>query len=74
MPLAAKVHIFDGKVGGNEEFVTGRNADYGTVIANALHHRAVQALVGEAPNAINQLLFAGNQDEVNYIEEKGLAA
>jgi len=74
MPLAAKVHVFNGKVSGDEEFVAGGKAHYRTVIADALYHGAIAASGGETANAPNQLLFTGNQDEVNYIEEKGLTA
>src|SRR6185503_7569584 len=74
MPLAAKVHVFNGKVSGDEKFVAGGKAHYRTVIADALHHGAIAASGGETANALNQLLFTGNQDEVNYIEEKGLTA
>jgi hypothetical protein len=74
MPLAAKMNVFNGKVSGDEEFVPGSEAKHSTVVADALHHRAVGAFSGEAANALDQLLFRGNQGEVKYIEEKGLAA
>jgi hypothetical protein len=74
MPLAAKMNVFDGKVGGEEEFVPGREAEYGTIVADSLRYGAVWAFGGETANALNQLLFTGNQGELNYIEKKGLAA
>jgi len=66
------MHVFNGKVSGDEKFVAGRNAHYRTVIANALYHGAIAASGGETANALNQLLFTGNQDEVNYIQTKEL--
>ena len=74
MPLAAKMNFFNGKVGGEEEFVPGSEAEYGTIVADSLRYGAVWAFGGETANALNQLLFTGNQGELNYIEKKGLAA
>jgi hypothetical protein len=72
MPLAAKVHVFNGKVSGDEKFVAGGKAHYRTVVSNALYHGAIAASGGETANAPDQLLFTGNQDEVNYIQTKEL--
>jgi len=52
--------------------VAGGKAHYRTVVANALYHGAIAASGGETANALNQLLFTGNQDEVNYIQTKEL--
>ena len=72
VPLPPKMHIFDGKVGGHQKLLSCGNAQNGAIIANAVDHRAIAAVAGKAPYAVNQRLFCGNQGEFKYSEKKRL--
>jgi len=56
VPMAAKVAVFKGEVGGNEELVVGRWFEDGTVVADAEADRAGQR--GAGADAVDDRQFA----------------
>ncbi len=73
VPVAAEMDVFDRKISGDEEFVAAGRVEDGTVVADSVGDGAIAALEGEAPDALNQLFFGGDQGEFKYSENKGLA-
>src|SRR5262249_61431804 len=59
VPLPAKVHIFDAKISCDQQLGAPCRLKKGTVVANALYHRAWSVrLAGELSNASDQLPFS----------------
>jgi hypothetical protein len=73
VPVAAEVDVFNRQISGDEELVAAGRAEDGTVVADSVDHGAIAALEGNAPDALNQRFFGGNQGEFKYSEKKGLA-
>src|ERR1019366_4879135 len=55
MPIPPEMHIFEGEVGGHQQFVSRRNPQHRAVIADAPHHRLASA--GRTADLLNQLLL-----------------
>ena len=58
--MPPEVHVFDGKVGRDQQIVSRRNAQHGAVVADPPHYRRPPA--GEMADVLNQLLFAHSPD------------
>ncbi len=59
MPLAAKVDVFYGEIGRDQELATAWWLKNGAIVANALHHWAgSRGRPGQLPDAFNQSPFS----------------
>jgi hypothetical protein len=56
MPCAAKVNVFQAKIGGDQKIVLGRGAQHGAVVADAAYQRA-GGRSGLAANSLNEFSF-----------------
>lgn len=61
VPLAAEVDVFNGEVSGDQDFVAGRRAQDGAVIADAANDGAIAARARQASNGLDQILFSCDQ-------------
>lgn len=71
VPLAAKMNLFYGEIGGDQELMAGRKPKNRAVIPDAANHSFVPAVAGKAANALNQLFFGRNQ-RLKYSKNKEL--
>ena len=61
VPFAAEVYVFNGEVGGDKQFVTGREAEDGAIVADATDNGFILTAVGEAADGGDKLFFGGDQ-------------
>ena len=57
MPGATEVNVFYRQVGGDEDFEARLGPQDGTVVANALEHRAIPARLGQAADRGDKCFF-----------------
>lgn len=56
MPVAPEMYVLNAEIGGDEDFVARRDAQYRTIVANAGYYRP--SSWRDPPNLLDQFAFA----------------
>jgi hypothetical protein len=68
VPGAAKMHVFDTEIGGNQQFRAGEKAQNGAIVAYAANQRANLGGASKTPNCFDQISFLNHKSGYNYIK------
>ena len=68
VPSAAKMHVFDTEVGGDQQFRAGGRAQDGAIVANPANQTVGSRRTSKTPNCLDQISFLNHKSGYNYIK------